>query len=111
MLRATLLAVVLATAAGCGAEPDDRPVSFTYIWQAILIPNCATSNCHSELTQVNGWNFEDRDLAYDALRGSAPEILIRGEEMMKPRMPPDQPLPQADIDLIVAWVNAGKLNN
>jgi hypothetical protein len=24
----------------------------------------------------------------------------------KPRMPPDQPLPQADIDLIQKWIDA-----
>ena len=111
MLRATLLAVVLATAAGCGAEPDDRPVSFTYIHQAIIVPNCTTSNCHSELTQIVGWNLEDRDEAYDALSDSLLDVVIRGLDPMKPRMPPDQPLPQADIDLIIAWVLAGRPNN
>jgi hypothetical protein len=111
MLRAALCAAVLLAAAGCGAEPDDRPVSFTYIWQAILVPNCTTSNCHSALTTVSGFGLEDRDEAYDVLSDSLLDSVIRGVAPDKPRMPPDQPLPQADIDLIINWVLAGKPNN
>ena len=35
-------------------EPDDRPASWTYVHAAVIAPNCATSNCHSDLAATAG---------------------------------------------------------
>jgi len=108
MLRAALLTAVLATA-GCTAETDDRPLNFSYIHAAILVPNCATAGCHSSLTRTAGIDMEDIATARMAVTAGAIEPLLKGIYQAGgsyfPRMPPDQPLPDADIDLIVAWYN------
>jgi hypothetical protein len=114
MLRAALLAATLATAA-CVAETDDRPLTLEYIQRAILIPNCATAGCHSALTQVSSLNLEDEAQALGVLIGGNLETILRGNFLLEPpdkyltRMPPDQPLPEADIELIARFyaANAG----
>src|SRR5215470_277043 len=96
----------------CGSD-DDRPDSFSYIQAAILVPNCATSGCHSKVAAVGGIDLEQPDDAYIYLVGAdgngnfvvpgQPDrsqlmYLLRGDEIWK--MPPDQPLPEPDINLI-----------
>ena len=116
------LCVFIALGAGCASDTDDRPVSFNYIHAAILKPNCATSGCHSTLNKTHGVDLQDRDSAYLVFQQSYPtdgsepryqEIvqLLRGEVANFHRMPPDQPLPDADIDLVERWKNAGLQDN
>lgn len=132
--HARLGPVVLAVAAfgvtawGCGGQ-DSRPASWSYVHAAIIRPNCTTASCHSGLTAKAGVNLEDREGAYLVLTGHACDgsnsgqgaprnfvnpgnpddsqltYLLRGEEVQ--RMPPDVPLPEADINLIEEWIAEG----
>ena len=114
-----LLALPLLIVAGCGSE-DDRPLSWTYITQAIIRPSCATASCHSKVTAAAGLQLEEPHGAYVILTGYRPDgnfiwpndasrsrllKLLRSEDTY--RMPPDAPLPKADIDLIERWILAG----
>ena len=117
------LPLLLLVACGSDDVCRDRPVSWAYIHAAIIVPNCATSGCHAALTQAGGGfllnspiNLQDRERAYDTLRGISGAIdLLRRGALKGPndtgtddyRMPPDQPLPNADIDLIQCWVDSG----
>jgi len=102
-------------AIGCTGDPNDRPASWAYLHAAVVAPACATSSCHSERTSVGGIALDDPDTAYDQLLGRAfvtpgdPAStllrLLEGDETM--RMPPDAPLPQADIDLLRRWIEEG----
>ncbi|MBA3459198.1 MAG: hypothetical protein H0T46_04500 [Deltaproteobacteria bacterium] len=79
------------------------------------MPNCATSSCHSALAETAGLRLDDPDLAYDQLLArdfvvpgdpsSTLMSLLAGDE--RRRMPPDAPLPAADIELVRLWIEAG----
>jgi hypothetical protein len=125
-VRAALVLAMLSMA--CAGE-DDRPAVWSFIAPAIIQPNCATSRCHSKFTATQGLRFDDMDASYTYLVGADeagpcedPEsphnfvvpcrpddsklmYMLRGEETV--RMPPDQPLPDPDIDLIARWILAG----
>ncbi|NVB84161.1 MAG: hypothetical protein HOV81_37645 [Kofleriaceae bacterium] len=95
----------------------DRPASWSYVHAAILAPNCATSSCHSERAAAAGVVLDDPDAAYEVLLdrqfvipgdpSSTLMSLLAGDE--RPRMPPDAPLPEADIDLVREWIEDGAL--
>jgi hypothetical protein len=113
----------------CGT--DDRPASWSYVHAAIIRPSCTTSSCHSSLATTAGLNFETRVGAYMYLTGrvcDGPELpglpprhlvapgqpersrlvyLLRGEDLRN--MPPDGPLPPADVALIERWILEGAL--
>jgi hypothetical protein len=82
---------------------------------AIIAPSCATSSCHGLRARTAGVALDDADEAYDDLLGrgfvvpgdpaSTLMSLLLGEE--RRRMPPDAPLPAADIELIGAWIEEG----
>jgi hypothetical protein len=120
--RGSSLAVALLAVLGCGSQPDERPVSWSYIVRAILRPNCATSNCHSERAAAGDLELVDPDVAHHILvedekhvmpqnvAGSSLIKILRGTEEQL-RMPPDQPLPEADIELIERWIEAGAEND
>jgi hypothetical protein len=116
MTRALVLVSFLGTLAACEAV-DDRPATFSYIHAAIIVPNCATSGCHSTLTKTKGIDLEDKDSAYVVLQNEHFDhidvvLLITGN--VPPgfyRMPPDQPLPNADINLIKRWTDEGRQDN
>lgn len=126
MLRATIL-LVLAGSALTSCEAD-RPATWSYIHEAIIEPNCTSSACHSKISSAFGIELHDREGAYVFLTGAvcgqeleaqAPRnfvspgdptgskllYLLRGEEVRN--MPPDVPLPDADIDLIEQWILEG----
>jgi hypothetical protein len=114
-----LLALLASAAAACAGDPTDRPATWSYVHAAVIVPSCATSSCHSARTAVGGIALEDADTAYDVLLGlpdgagyvtpgdpsSTLLLLLAGDE--RQRMPPDAPLPAADIDLVRAWIEAG----
>jgi hypothetical protein len=116
------LAALLTSAAGCG-DTDERPATWSYISATIIQPNCGTSRCHSE-----GANVED--LKLDTIQGGYQSLInccvVAGDDTSGSlisrlngnaagvdiqRMPVDEPLPQADIDLIAKWIREGAMNN
>jgi hypothetical protein len=122
--RPGLLLVAAAVASiGCGSMTDDRPAKWSFISAAITQPSCATVNCHSAVAQRSGVDLHDRASGYTslAMRGfatpadstqpaSAPLIYLL-EAKGSTRMPPDVPLPAADIVLIESWIAAGAPND
>jgi Planctomycete cytochrome C len=121
---ALLFSVAVAIAAGLGlggcGSTDDRPAKWSFISATIMEPSCATVNCHSAIAQRAGIDMHDRASGYTSLvikgfvvpnNADASTLFswLHGQGAM--RMPPDIPLPQADIDLIGAWVTAGATNN
>ncbi len=128
-----LLPVVLSALAwaGCGGE-ENRPAAWSYISPAIIQPNCATSSCHSKAVAVAGLDFSTADDGYKGLmKQMLPSVNPDdGRDMIKRqlllpgnpdqsrlvnmlrargtwRMPPDRPLPEADIELIENWILTG----
>lgn len=119
---------VMVVASGCD-DPEDRPASFGYIHTTIIAPSCATSNCHSDLTATAGLRFDTIEGAYAAITGivcaeetppgQPPGNLVRPGQpessqlvhqlrgLERNRMPPDTPLPEADILLIEKWILEG----
>lgn len=112
----TVLFVLAGLAAGCGEANETRPAKWSYISAAIVQPSCATANCHSDLSQRSGVELDDMRAGWAQLTyrhfitpGNAPNSalvgLLKGQGTR--RMPPDFALPNADIDLISAWITAG----
>jgi len=117
----TLLAAAgVVASAGCGGSVDDRPAKWSFISATIVEPSCATVNCHSAITQKAGVDLHDRETGYyNLVNGfyvypgspgdSAMVSLMNAQGSL--RMPPDVPLPEADIELIENWITAGAPNN
>jgi hypothetical protein len=110
-----LASVASIAAAGCGGA-DVRPPKWSFIAPAIIEPSCATASCHSKVAQRAGVILTPRDTAYNTLltrqfvfpnnvADSELVHLIRAEGSQ--RMPPDFPLPEADIELIESWIMQG----
>jgi hypothetical protein len=113
------IAVCLVVAA-CGTDPDPRPTdSADYIIEAILVPYCGRAACHSTDTAA-------KDLIFDTIDGAKASLTKteRGQKLVVPArpdqsrlynvlvdsrrvMPPDIPMPTADIDLVRAWITDG----
>jgi hypothetical protein len=121
--RSLVLLTGLAVAgvlAGCGGAVDDRPAKWSFISATITEPSCATVNCHSAITQKGGVDLHAREIGYYTLVNgfyvipgtpdqSAVVSLMNAQG--SPRMPPDVPLSEADIELIEHWITAGALND
>lgn len=119
-----LTAIALA---GCGTENDQRPRTVEYITQAILAPSCGNAQCHSSLFEASGYVFDTVEDAQQGLAGGLVGVIgldDRNEPFGEPdesqpgtmmnvltrtidRMPWDQPLADADIDLIRRWIEFG----
>jgi hypothetical protein len=104
--------------AGCGGAADTRPAKWSFISASIIQPSCATANCHSKISQRSGVELDDIRVGFDQIvnrhfvipmnaDSSALPALLRAQGSR--RMPPDFPLPDVDIALIEAWINAGAL--
>ena len=116
---AGLAAVAAVAAAGCGAT-DDRPATWSFVSATIVEPSCATVNCHSQVTQRAGLDLHAREIGYytlkngfyviprDSADSSLTAVLNASGSL---RMPPDNPLPSADIQLIEKWIDSGALND
>jgi hypothetical protein len=110
-----LVLAILAGGMACAGDPLERPATWSYLHTAVIAPGCATSSCHSALVETAGIALDDREDSYAQLvelsfvvpgdPTSALIPLLEGDE--RSRMPPDAPLPQADIDLIRIWIEAG----
>ena len=117
---ARLAAVSALLAAGCGSATDDRPHTWSFISATITEPSCATVNCHSEFTKRAGLDLHARDVGfYTLINGfyvipsnsadSSLSYVLNAQGSL--RMPPDNPLPVADIQLIQKWIDAGATND
>jgi hypothetical protein len=130
-LRSSLvLGMMVAIAPACGGE-DDREPRWSYISPAIVVPNCATSSCHSESAAVAGLDLSTAEKGFISLRQlhlppqrqqlprplvqpanpdqSRVVHMLRGEGAR--RMPPDRPLAEADVALIERWILNGALDD
>jgi hypothetical protein len=107
----------LGLGAGCGGA-DNRPPNWSFIAPTIIEPSCATASCHSAVAQRAGVVLDPPDAAYQTLisrsfvktNDSNPDdsellAVLRGQG--SPRMPPDFPLPEVDIELIQQWITMG----
>jgi hypothetical protein len=129
---AAMVAVAGAVAGGAGAGcgDDDRPASFRYIHTAIFLPSCASVSCHTKENAQAAVRLDTVEAAYAVLVGrpcdgssggaEAPRnfvdpyrpersrlmYLLEGVEVRR-QMPPDRPLPRADIDLVERWILEG----
>ena len=122
---AILLLVVMTACGGgssTGPEPDpdpdptpdpDRPVSFSEDIQPIFNGTCAVSGCHDSGTQESGVQYgteviepgdPNNSPIVDKISNKDPEF---GERMPLNR----QPLSDAEIDSIIAWIDDGAPNN
>jgi hypothetical protein len=116
----TCLAAVGVAGAGCGGAVDDRPPKWSFISATIMEPSCATVSCHSAISQRGGVDLHAREIGYYTLINGfyvipgAPDqsaVVSLMNAQGSHRMPPDVPLPEADIQLIENWITAGALNN
>jgi hypothetical protein len=115
MRRALLLFFLTA----CGDEPGPRPARYAYIHNAIIVPSCATSGCHSTLSSTADLVLDDEaeivrqrliDKGFvfpDVVEASPLLYYLRGEPYVEKRMPPDAPLPKKDVALIERWISVG----
>jgi hypothetical protein len=112
VMRFTGLFALFATLGACAVDTDERPASWTYIHTAIVLPNCATSGCHSAFSQTHGVSLQDAAAARALfVDGTIDTPLLRGQQAGVGRMPRDQPLPAADIALIQRWIDEGMQDN
>ncbi|HEX3482322.1 MAG TPA: hypothetical protein VHT91_45210 [Kofleriaceae bacterium] len=125
MQRLVLIGALLGGAAGACGVPDDRPRNLEYITQTILAPTCAAAECHSAFKREVGDEFDTVDAArrsivnnelvdmldppssvlYGAITRGEPSILSPGSGNV--RMPFDAPMPDADVELILRWIEDG----
>lgn len=126
MNRLVLVGALVAGA--CGSATDDRPATLEYITETILAPSCATAECHSEFKREVGDRFDTPDAArqtivenglavpadmadpgasylVQTLTVGSISVIDSSEGLI--RMPYDSPLPDADIELIKAWIMLG----
>lgn len=107
--------------AACGTDPDTRPQTADYIIEAILVPYCGRGACHSTNTAAHDLIFDTIDGALAAMsRNERGQRLVVANDPDHSRlytvlvdsrrvMPPDIPMPTADIDLIRAWIADGAM--
>jgi hypothetical protein len=124
------LVAALSAICACGSSDDDRPRDAQYITDTILAPQCGGAECHSTFAQSNGIVLDTYEgmrttMVYGGLHGnllsfasdqydpSAPQLssLITWLTQIDPfmygvgRMPLDEAMPNADIDLLEAWIS------
>ena len=117
--RRLVLVAVAAMLIGCGSADDTRPPKWSFISATIIEPSCATVNCHSKIANRAGVDLHDRAIGFNNLTmrnfvvpmnpNSSLLYLLHGRGAL--RMPPDAPLPDADIALIEEWISLGAMND
>jgi hypothetical protein len=111
---------LVAVVAACGSQTDQRPETAAYISAAILVPYCGRAACHSSDARAHDLAFDTVADSMSAMRSRtrSGQILVIPGDPTRSRlvtvltdssriMPPDTPLPDADIDLITRWVSDG----
>jgi hypothetical protein len=127
---------LLCALAACSTT-DDRPQTLEYVTETILVPYCASAECHSYAHQQSHYIFDTVEHAQKSLDGTsggtlgalimpcmaspppcsdaAGQSILAGLVGRDPNfkdsaghwMPLDQPLPNLDVDFIGKWINAG----
>jgi hypothetical protein len=125
MKRLVLIGALLGSAAGACGVADDRPPTLEYITQTIFAPTCASAECHSAFKMEVGDQFDTveatrrsivNNVLVDTLQPTAsvlygsittgyPSLLNPGSGNI--RMPFDAPMPDADVALILRWIQDG----
>lgn len=134
MLLVTFISCGGGSSTGPEPDPDpdpdpnpDRPVSFSEDIQPIFNGNCAVSGCHDSGTQESGVDLSSYDAALNSVGVQyGTEIIQPGDPNNSPivdkisnddpefgqRMPFNrQPLSEAEIDSIIAWIEDDAPNN
>lgn len=126
VLRCLVGLAFVGLALGACGEGEDRPTSWSYVSATIVQPNCATSSCHSKHSAVAGLRLDSREGGYVQLVGGTTadgqNLVVPGQPhesqlvyqlrgIERRRMPPDNPLPEADIELIEQWIADGARND
>jgi hypothetical protein len=120
-----LAALSVATGVGCGGTEDTRPKQWSFISPIIIEPACATVNCHSAITHQGHVDLSNSTIGYETLVQNSggmtyyvypdhPEystLITLLNAVGSIRMPPDNPLSQADIQLISDWIQLGAQDN
>ena len=119
-MQRTLAIAVAAALAACGTATDDRPTTLENITSSVLAPNCANAQCHSAFRQIRGYAFDSVEHAKTTIEmnglvaPSDPDasllflvLVSPGGDGNTPRMPYDQPLADADVQLIRRWIAEG----
>ena len=112
----------LAALAACGTT-DDRPQTAAYLTDAILAPYCGRATCHSTDSATRNLAFDtipNAEKAFGATvmrHGVMWTVVIPGNAGRSrlytvliddsAPMPPDVPMPKADIELIQSWIDSG----
>jgi hypothetical protein len=120
VLRGVGVLAALCSAAGCGSADDERPITWSFIYPAIIEPSCATASCHSDFTQRAGVNLGTSQAAWNQMTmrhfvapgdpaNSEVIYLMRGQGAR--RMPPDFALPEVDVHTVELWIGAGAMND
>jgi ankyrin repeat protein len=115
MTRAAAALIVSSMLAATEASAQNQPVDYERDVQPILAANCF--GCHGPRQQQSGLRL---DLRQNALRGGDYGVVIvpgaaADSKLIKRligpeagvQMPPTGPLPQHEIDVLRAWIDAG----
>jgi hypothetical protein len=127
MKQLVLIGALLGSAAGaCGATDDDRPRTLDYITRTVLAPSCAAAECHSAFKNEVGDQFDTAEATrrsivanvlvdtlepaqstlYKSITVGEPSLLDPTSGLLV-RMPFDAPMPDADVALILHWIEDG----
>lgn len=113
---------------GGGGGGGFNPV-FSEIQSSVFTPTCATTGCHSGGTPAGSLNLEaanshamlvgvnaTQDASVQRVNPGNPNLSylitkLEGAGASGVQMPPDNPLPQADIDVIRQWIMDGAVDD
>ena len=117
------LVLIAALGGACGATTDDRPRTLEYITDTILAPTCASAACHSAFKQELGDAFDSVENARLSIMANSLVDITSPKDStiyksitegvqgvysgVKSRMPYDAPMPDADVALILDWIQKG----
>ncbi len=129
MMHTSRIVVIAIVAIGAGCADSARPSRWSYIHAAIIQPACTTAGCHSAITAIAGVNLSEREGAYTILTGRlcgeppssiepprnyvtpfSPETSKLYHQLVGENtdlMPPDSPLPDAEIEIVARWIEEG----
>lgn len=120
MYRLAVAGALVASA--CGTTVDDRPLTLEYVTTTVLAPSCGNAQCHSSFRRAEDYAFDTVEAtratleSYTLVIPGEPESSLLFQVLIStggdgpgvlPRMPYDQPLPNADIALIERWIQVG----
>ncbi len=104
--------------ASCADDP--APPTWSLVSAAVMQPSCGTVACHSALSRRAGVVLDSAAAGYTSLVAAEPEPFVRAGLPAESRlmyllagvdvarmMPPAEPLPAVDIELVARWICAG----